>query len=513
MAVAEDAVGPATVPIVPAPLPDIATAPAAAVPGRVQRLRSWLRHTGPEYQVGTLTYTRLGLITIFFWLLWGDLCWTLMEKVFPESMPLQLDRLGIPKNWIGYMMGTAGAIINMSFVPVISFRSDRTRTRWGRRIPYLLFTLPVLCLFLAVLGFSDPIGAWVKGSNWPARLNLSPIATIALLMGALILLYDVFNVFVNSIFWYLFRDVIPTAFLGRFMAAFRMVGMAAGFIWWTFIYGKIETHTKHIYIGASLLYFFGFGMMCLMVKEGEYPPPEDIAPSTEPWLTRVWRSIRTYRRECFSPPLFVSFYISQALIFVAGAGTMYKQFFYVRHLGFSLDQMGKVTGVLLIIAFLMQIPLGWLVDKIHPMRGYLIAITAGVPIHIAGFFINTYSVWGYTIHAFTMFIAVLAIQQPVLQLREASEVPLQMRLFPRKQYGQFSSANSLIRHFSLIFGTAGAGMLIGSLNARYGEFGNAYAFLWLGGFNAVACIGLWTVYCLWRRYGAEKFAYDAEAAA
>ena len=493
-------------------VPDASPALPPAPSTRIGRLRNWLAHTGPEYRVGTLAYTRLGLISIFFWLLWGDLCWTLMEKVFPESMPLQLDRLGIPKNWIGYMMGTAGAIINMSFVPIISFRSDRTRTRWGRRIPYLLFTMPVLCLFLAVLGFSDQIGAWVKGSTWPARLNLSPVATIAIVMGALILLYDVFNVFVNSIFWYLFRDVIPTAFLGRFMAAFRMVGMAAASIWWTFFYGRIETHTRHIYVGAAALYFVGFGMMCLMVKEGEYPPPEVIARSTEPWLTRVARSVRLYVRQCFSHPLFVIFYISQAMIFVAGAGTMYKQFFYVRHLGFSLADMGKVNAVLLIVAFSVQLPLGWLVDKIHPMRGYLIAITAGVPVHIAGFFTATYTVWGYTIQAFAMFIAILAIQQPVLQLREASEVPLQMRLFPRKQYGQFSSANAIIRHFSMIFGTAGAGMLMGYLNERCGELGNAYAFLWLGGFNAVACIGLWTVFFLWRRYGAEKFAYDREEA-
>jgi hypothetical protein len=53
-------------------------------------------------------------------------------------------------------------------------------------------------------------------------------------------------------------------------------------------------------------------------------------------------------------------------------------------------------------------------------------------------------------------------------------------------------------------------MLMGWLNQRYGDAGNAYAFLWLGGFNAVACIGLWTVFLLWRRYGAEKFAYEAE---
>ena len=96
-------------------------APPQALPrqGRWRRLRNWFTHTGPEYQVGTLTYTRLGLFMIFVWLLWGDLVWSLMEMIFPASMPLQLDRLGVPKEWIGYMMGTAGAVINMTFVPVV----------------------------------------------------------------------------------------------------------------------------------------------------------------------------------------------------------------------------------------------------------------------------------------------------------------------------------------------------------------------------------------------------------
>src|SRR5438045_1696857 len=80
-------------------------------------------------RVGRVSCGGLGLFLSVIWLLWGELVWTIMENIFPNSMPLQLDRLGVPKEWIGYTMGTAGAVINMSFVPVVSFRSDRTRTR------------------------------------------------------------------------------------------------------------------------------------------------------------------------------------------------------------------------------------------------------------------------------------------------------------------------------------------------------------------------------------------------
>ena len=449
---------------------------------------------------------------IFVWLLWGDLVWSLMEMIFPASMPLQLDRLGVPKEWIGYMMGTAGAVINMTFVPVISFRSDRTRTRWGRRIPYLLFTMPFLCVFLSILGFSDHIGAWIRNSSLPQRLNLSPVTLIVIVMGVLILLYDIFNVFVNSIYWYLFRDVVPSAFLGRFMATFRMVGALGTMIWGAFIYGKLETHTPYIYVGAALVYFFGFGLMCLMVKEGKYPPPQDFVKS-EPWLRKTLRAIRTYARECFSHPLFVSFYLAQGLFAMAAACVMYRQFFFIRHLGFSLADMGHVLAIISPIALAMQFPLGWLVDKIHPARGYLISMTVCVPLIFAGYFYDTYSIAGYTLHAFSMYVIVTAVQMPFLQLKEASEIPLMMRIFPAAQYGQFSSAQAMLRHFSIILGSIAGATFMGWTNRQYGDAGNAFAYLWHGVFQTLGVICLWVVFLYWRRYGGEKFHFEVEPAA
>jgi Na+/melibiose symporter-like transporter len=475
-------------------------------------LRRWLAHTGPEYAVGTLTYTRLGLFMMFAWLLWGDLVWTLMEFVFPASMPLQLERLGVPKEGIGFVMGTAAAVINMTFVPVISFRSDRTRTRWGRRIPYILVTMPFLCIFLGALGFSDSIGAWIRHSSWPARLHLSPLAMIVIVMGTLILLYDVFNVFVNSVYWYLFRDVIPTAFLGRFMAAFRMVGTLATMLWGAFIYGRIETDTAPIYFAAAIVYFLGFGLMCAMVKEGRYPPPEDYVKS-EPWLTRVVHAVRTYARECFSHPVFITFYFAQALFFVGTAGVMYKQFFYLRHLHFTTADLGHITAILSPVLLALQLPMGWLVDKVHPMRTYLIGTTAIVPVYFAGFFVSTYSIWGYTLHAFTMYVAIQVLQMPLAQFNASSDIPLMMRLFPLKQYGQFSSAQAMLRHLSMIFGTIAGAMFMGWMNDRYGDFGNAYACLWQGAFQALGAMCLWMTWFYWRRSGGEKFHFDPEQVA
>ena len=48
---------------------------------------------------GTLEYTKLGLIALFGWLLWGDFCYTIMEAVVPSLVPLKLKSLNCP-NWV-----------------------------------------------------------------------------------------------------------------------------------------------------------------------------------------------------------------------------------------------------------------------------------------------------------------------------------------------------------------------------------------------------------------------------
>jgi maltose/moltooligosaccharide transporter len=474
----------------------------------VARLRSWLRGSGPQFRVGTLTYTRLGLFLLFFWLLWGDLIWTLMEFVFPASMPLQVDRLNLPREWISYF-GVVGAGLNMVMVPVVGFRSDRTRTRWGRRIPYLLITAPFLCLFLSLIGFSDDIGAWIRASNWPAKLGISPVTAIIVALGALIVLYDVFNVFVNSIFWYLFRDVVPSAYLGRFMAGFRIAQALAQWVWGNFVFRGIETHARQIYVGIALLYLVGFGLMCLMVREGKYPPPTDEVKG-EPGLLRAWHAVQTYARECFTHPLYIWFYIAQALMTASTVLSLYKVTFYLKHLHFTPEAYGWVLGTTAWISLILPLPFGWLVDKIHPMRGLLISVTLMLPIHFLHFLTGQYIVLGYTITPYWMFVSVLCVQVVLSNLNMASDVPLMMRIFPKKQFGQFSSANALVKGLAGIAGGFFGGKLIGWAIDRRGDYGYGYLFLWQGALHALALISFWVVYVYWKRAGSDAFKPNVE---
>jgi hypothetical protein len=85
------------------------------------------------YHCGTLTYTKVGLVVLFAWLLWGDFCFTLMETVVPSVLPLKLKALGCSNLVMGLILSTIPGLLNMTICPYVSFKSDRYRSKWGRR--------------------------------------------------------------------------------------------------------------------------------------------------------------------------------------------------------------------------------------------------------------------------------------------------------------------------------------------------------------------------------------------
>ena len=60
--------------------------------------------------------------------------------------PLDID----PRIFVGIVL-TAGRLIEAIDDPIIGWWSDRTRSRWGRRIPFVLFGTPFYALFFALL--------------------------------------------------------------------------------------------------------------------------------------------------------------------------------------------------------------------------------------------------------------------------------------------------------------------------------------------------------------------------
>lgn len=268
----------------------------------------------PIYRCGTLRYTQAGLFVLFGWLLWGDFCFTVFETVGgPGILALYLqDNFHISNFQVNLVFGVIPQIIAIAVGPPLSFKSDRHRGRWGRRIPFMLFTMPFLCLFAVAIGFTDEIIAFMETWIGPSGL-ISPLTAGLLVVGLMVVGFTFFNEFVQNVYWYLFADVVPEEFMGRFIGLFRTVGSIASFLLNIWIMPHQLTHMLWIHVGVAVLYFVGFGAMCLGVKEGKYPPPTDVSEKTT-----FWESARLYFRECFTHRIFIMIYLTTFFTALSG---------------------------------------------------------------------------------------------------------------------------------------------------------------------------------------------------
>ena len=450
------------------------------------------------YHCGTLTYTKVGLFVLFAWLLWGDFCFTMMEAVVPSILPLKLKDLGC-SNWLmGLILTTAPGILNMTVCPYVSFKSDRYRSKWGRRIPFIIWTMPFLCASLALMGMGDDLCGMLQRNSEFLR-SFAPATITIVLIAFFLIMFQFFNMFVGSVFCYLFNDVVPAQFLARFMGAFRIVGTGAGALYNFFIFQFAESHMREIFVGAALLYLVGFGMACLMIKEGEYPPPEGENDSSGKGL----KGIKTFFRESFSHKFYWFKFLSTSFSAIVGAIGMFSIFFN-REMGLSLDQIGKINAIGSIAMMAAMYFMAIFVDRWHPLRIWVYGVVFGVLSNFMSM------VWIFVTlpgnYFFWMNLGNVLIGTFLGALVGVAGLPSEMRIFPQSRFGQFCSAQAMLRSiFSMISGIL-AGLFIDLVrNLCHGsDYAYRFIFLWITVFSAISAIFTIKVYREWYRLGGDR---------
>ena len=433
-----------------------------------------------KYKVGTLSYTKTGLITLFLYLLWGDFCFTIMEAVVPSIMPLKFNSVGAP-NWVlGLILTTIPNLMNTVINPFVSFRSDRFRSRWGRRIPFLAGATPFLVVFLVLMGYSEPISLWVRSALLAGRS--SELTVFLVVIGFFMICFQFFNLFITSVYYYLFNDVVPHAFLARFMALFRMVGTGAGASFNFFALKYANTHMKEIFLIAGLLYLVAFVMMCWKVKEGEYPPPPPNLDQRRGWSS----TLKTYAVECFTHRFYWLFFVANTCFAMTWVSGSYGVLAATRVVGLDLATFGKIGGACGIISLVLLYPAGIVADRFHPLRVLLISTVLQAmvaPLSIT--FLFTRHLFSDTT-ALWIFMGLCFSSLPIVTLHAASELPMFMKLLPQERYGQFCSANALIRSIGLMVGGLLCGFFLDAVKPFGTEPDQCYRFVpvwnltWIG---------------------------------
>jgi MFS family permease len=404
--------------------------------------------TSPKgrWTVGTLSYTVWGLAGLFILLLGGDFAYAVRERSVGPVVQLMLRRLHASDTTMAFYFSTIPTALTLVISPIVSYKSDRYRSRWGRRIPFLLIPTPIAAASIFGIGYVNELGAFVQHLLWlpPSRAGDCALGCFAVLWTA----FEVATVTAAAVFNGLVNDVVPRPMLGRFFGLFRQVSLGAGIIFNYWVLGQAEVHYRAVFIGISVVFFVGFTVMCVGVREGEYSPPPPISGVGQNVL---WNATRQYFQECFSLAYYRWLFVGMTLAYVAFTPVNLFSLLFAKQINVSMQTYGHLLAYSYFISFFLASPLGWLVDRAHTLRVTMATLLV-YGVLMLGF--------GFIIHSTWTFGLVLVLHTVLSGCYWTVSAPLGQALFPRMSFAQYASASGIVTSlFTIAFGMGmGAGL-------------------------------------------------------
>jgi maltose/moltooligosaccharide transporter len=390
------------------------------------------------YSVGTLTYTKAALAVLFLWLLAGDFVYIIIQQVEPRLLPVLLKQHGATDQQIAIIAGSIPALMNFCINPVVGYRSDRKRSKWGRRIPYLIVATPFVSIFLAAIPFAPGLTRHAESFRWLSGLfTLSPWAPLMLIFALLVIFYESAQMVITPIYIYLFRDVVPMEFMGRFLALMRVFSALGTFTINYWLVGLVETHAKAIFSGLAVLNLICFVLVCYFVREGEYPPVSDIVPADcRVARNPLYRAAYNFTQESFTSRVYWWTYIARLLIYASIPMSGFLIFFAQREVGLSFDQAGKYLAWPSLAWVVVAYPIGLLMDRWRAIRALTVALWVSAIAYTLSFF--------FVVGAKTFFVSCMLTGMTYWMIM-LGQIMLAQEVFSRERMGQLYAANTMIQ--------------------------------------------------------------------
>lgn len=409
----------------------------------------YARSSVKTWTVGTLVYTSAGLALLFLWLLLGDFALSMRDRSVGPVVQLFLRREGVSDTVMAALMSSLPPLLAMIITPIVSYRSDRLRSRWGRRIPYLIIPTPIAAA--AMVGIA--LTPWISAALYRTTGGVfSQGACTIAVFGVFWTLFEVAAIVSGAVFGGLINDVVPRPVLGRFFGLFRAVSLIDGMIFNYFLLQHAESHFLPMFIAIAVVFGGGFVLMCLKVKEGQYPPPHEMQ-GLDAEKRGFVPAIKTYCKECYSLSHYRWCFAAFTVATLAFVPINVFSIFYAKSLNMDMAYYGKLIAMSYMVSLGLAYPLGSLVDRFHPLRvGILAMVLYAVTTAWGAFYIHDPTTFGialvlHTILSGTYFTATASLGQ---------------RLLPRSKFSQFASAGGIITSMAMM----GAGPIMGQILDR-----------------------------------------------
>jgi MFS family permease len=199
---------------------------------------------------------------------------SLMDPLYNTYVPLYLRRYVDSNFLVGGIM-TLDNILQLLLIPVIALWSDRTRTRIGRRMPFIAVMLPVSAVLFHLVPIMAAVSLW-----------------------ALLIIIFFFNIFKTSVrgpVVALMPDTIPGEYRSEANGVISMMGGFGVIIGTLGLTRLIKLKEGMPFTAAGLCTILAVAVLLLFVREG---PPD---PASENTKKEKKLSVAASIRQVFSP--------------------------------------------------------------------------------------------------------------------------------------------------------------------------------------------------------------------
>lgn len=361
----------------------------------------------------------------------GFLGISIIWPLFNSFVPPFLEDLGLSATVIGFIM-VWDNIINMFVQPWVGERSDRTRSRFGRRKPWLMAGAPLAAVFFILVPFVREnfvlIALAILGTNVGMALFRSP--TIAYL-----------------------GDLFPSEQRSKANGVINLMGGVGGAL---ALFGGGALYKMGVplpFIVGALLLLIAISVVLLFVRE-----PEEIALE-EKSEGGVLQNIAEVWRDADRSGVAI---LSAIFLWFVGWNAM-EAFFtlYAR----NVLGVNEGTGAQMLTAFaaaliLFAIPSGYIATRFGRKRTILVGL-AGM---LAGLIV------GFTVRDSTTLLILLAVMGAFWALVNINSLPIVLDVGGQKRIGAFTGLYYLASSAAAITGPVLGGLVIDATN---------HAFIWL----------------------------------
>ncbi|MFA6507165.1 MAG: MFS transporter [Treponemataceae bacterium] len=297
----------------------------------------------------------------------------LMDPLYDTYLPIFLGKWISSMRTIGFIM-TLDNIFAIMLIPIVSVWSDRTRTPIGRRMPFILATLPLTAVFYSFI----------------------PYAAVASLMALVVVVFflNIFKQAARGPVVALMPDIIPGDFRSEANGVINTMGGIATIVG-TVALARLmdvkivlpiigDTRDKLPFPLAGILVVIATLLLFIFVRE---KPESMAAVSQEDAVKRTpfWASLKTVARA--QDKSAIRILVSLFLWFLAYQGVLpWIGKYSIDKLGMSSGNAALGAGMVGIAYAIFAIPSGYLAHKIGRKKAIRIALTALTLVLLALFF-------------------------------------------------------------------------------------------------------------------------------